>query len=99
MIDQSLLQFFVDVNQYPWQKNPGLIPEIFYTNLIKYYNDFKISYKVSSKRQEMVNSWPLDLDCKRAIKEWNWKPQYNLETAFNDYLIPQIKKQYNIKGL
>ena len=74
-------------------------PEEFDNILGQYFPDFKIQYDINNKRQEMVNSWPLDLDCKRAIKEWNWKPQYNLETAFNDYLIPQIKKQYNIKGL
>ena len=30
-------------------------------------------------------------------QEWNWKPEYNLNTAFSDYLIPNIKKQYNLK--
>ena len=57
-----------------------------------------MTYEVNSKRQEMVNSWPMDLDCTISINEWGWNPKHNLETAFNDYLIPQIKKQYKIEG-
>ena len=32
----------------------------------------------------------------KAKNEWNWMPKYNLQTAFSDYLIPGIKKHYNI---
>jgi len=71
-------------------------PEEFYNCLIQYFPDFKINYDVNPKRQEMVDSWPMDLNCDRAIEEWKWNPQYNLETAFRDYLIPRIKKQYDI---
>ena len=44
----------------------------------------------------MVNSWPMDLNCDKAKKEWGWDPGHNLEAAFQDYLIPGIKKQYDI---
>ena len=73
-------------------------PEEFYNLLKQYFPDFKITYEINLKRQEMVNSWPMDLDCTISINEWGWNPKYNLKTAFNDYLIPQIKKQYKIEG-
>ena len=73
-------------------------PEEFYKQLIKYFPDFKMTYKINPKRQAMVNSWPLDLNCNQAINEWNWQAEYHMGTAFSDYLIPQIKIQYNIKG-
>ena len=48
------------------------------------------------KRQQMVNSWPMDLNCDKAKNEWSWEPDHNLESALSDYLIPGIKAKYNI---
>ena len=73
-------------------------PEEFYNLLRKYFPNFKISYDINMKRQEMVDSWPMDLNCQISHQEWDWSPRYNLNTAFSDYLIPEIKKQYNTKG-
>ena len=64
--------------------------------LKQYFTDFEIQYVINDKRQQMVNSWPINLNCDRAKKEWNWQPKYDLQSAFNEYLIPGIKKQYNI---
>ena len=74
-------------------------PKEFYNYLLKYFPDFHTDYEINPKRQAMVNSWPLNLNCNRAIDEWNWTPKYNLENAFSEYLIPNIQKQYNIKGI
>ena len=71
-------------------------PEEFLHLLKKYFPDFSIEYNVNHKRQQMVNSWPLDLNCNQAKMEWNWEPIHSLESAFSDYLIPGIKKHYNI---
>ena len=27
--------------------------------------------------------------------DWNWTPDYDVDRAFDDYLVPVIKKQYN----
>ena len=71
-------------------------PEEFAYLIKKYFPDFKLEYLINHKRQQMVNSWPLDLNCEKAINEWSWTPKYNLETAFSEYLIPGIRKHYNI---
>ena len=42
----------------------------------------------------MLDSWPADVDTSAAKKDWDWKPEYSLERAFNDYLIPATKKRY-----
>ena len=71
-------------------------PEEFYNLIIQYFPNFKMNYEINQKRQAMVNSWPLDLNCENAIREWNWKPNYNINNAFDEYLIPNIKQQYNL---
>ena len=68
-----------------------------FANLLKtYFPNFELEYVINHKRQQMVNSWPIDLNCDKAKNEWNWMPTYNLKTAFSEYLIPGIKKHYNI---
>ena len=71
-------------------------PKEFAQLLKKYFPDFKMKYDINNKRQQMVNSWPLDLNCDKAKKEWSWEPIHNLDSAFDDYLIPGIKKHYDI---
>ena len=64
-------------------------------NIIKtYYNDFNISYKVNINRQKMVDSWPSSVDTSKALDDWGWSPEYNIEKAFNNYFIPYLKKTY-----
>ena len=41
--------------------------------MIKYFPDFKMKYDINNKRQQMVNSWPLDLNCDKAKKILKWK--------------------------
>jgi nucleoside-diphosphate-sugar epimerase len=54
----------------------------------------KISYEPDLKRQQIVDSWPEDVDDSAARREWAWQPQYNLKRAFEDYLIPTISERY-----
>ena len=53
-----------------------------------------VTYNPSSKRQAIVDTWPAKLDDRKAQLDWNWKPDYPLEKAFVDHLIPMIKSQY-----
>ncbi|MHB0969761.1 MAG: NAD-dependent epimerase/dehydratase family protein [Thermoanaerobaculia bacterium] len=54
----------------------------------------QITTKVDAKRQGIVDSWPADVDDSAARKDWGFAPQYGLERAFDDYLIPQIRERY-----
>ena len=59
-----------------------------------HFPNAKITYKPDLKRQSIVDSWPMDIDDTAAQKDWGWSPDLNLHKAFNDYLIPNIKKMY-----
>ncbi len=45
-------------------------------------------------RQSIVDSWPGDLDDSAARRDWGWLPEYDLERAFGEYLIPNIRQLY-----
>ena len=69
--------------------------EEFRKKILKFFPDAKIGYRINEKRQNMVDSWPMDTNDSAAKKEWNWIPNHNLDIGLNEYLIPDIKKIYS----
>ena len=64
-------------------------------NLInKTFPDSATSYNPNPKRQSIVDSWPEDIDDSAARRDWGWQPDFNVEKAFENYLIPAIKDKY-----
>ncbi len=61
----------------------------------KNFPSAKVSFKPDVKRQAIVDSWPEDVDDSAARKDWEWKPAYDFERAFAEYLIPAITKRYS----
>jgi nucleoside-diphosphate-sugar epimerase len=53
-----------------------------------------ISWQTDTKRQDIVDSWPADVDDSAARRGWGFAPRYDFEAAFSDYLIPLIKQCY-----
>ena len=64
----------------------------FYKILKNKFPEFSVDYKIDKKRQEIINSWPNFIDDTQAKNDWGWKPIFNLETAFKNYIYPQLKK-------
>jgi len=58
------------------------------------FPDARITTAVDAKRQRIIDSWPEDVDDAPACRDWGHHPLFNLESAFRDYLIPTIRKQY-----
>lgn len=54
----------------------------------------EITFKPDLRRQAIVDSWPIDVDDSAARRDWGFAPKFGLETAFDDYLLPNIKKRY-----
>jgi nucleoside-diphosphate-sugar epimerase len=53
-----------------------------------------ITYKMDEKRQGIVDSWPADVDDSAARVDWGFRPAYDFERAFREYLIPTISSRY-----
>lgn len=72
----------------------SLSAEEFYNQVKKAFPQAKIEYKVHEKRQQIVDTWPMDTDDKAARKDWGWQPDFEVEKCFSEYLVPNIKKRY-----
>lgn len=66
----------------------------FYEATLKAFPEAKISFQPDCARQGIVDSWPADIDDSAARNDWGWKPDYNFERAFGEYLIPSIRQRY-----
>jgi threonine 3-dehydrogenase len=53
-----------------------------------------LSWRVDAKRQAIVDSWPAEVDDTTARREWGFNPAYDCRRAFDEYLIPTIRKRY-----
>lgn len=60
----------------------------------KFFPNADISYEPDVKRQGIVDSWPAGLNDHAATVDWGWKPEYDVERAFAEYLVPNIQNRY-----
>jgi nucleoside-diphosphate-sugar epimerase len=72
----------------------SLSAEDFKSQVKKYFPNAQISFSPDLKRQNIVDSWAADMDDSAARRDWGWQPKYDVEIAFRDYLVPNIKKRY-----
>jgi nucleoside-diphosphate-sugar epimerase len=52
----------------------------------KFLPDFNTEYNPDN-RQAIADSWPNSIDDSEARKDWNWKPDYNLDSMTRDMLL------------
>jgi threonine 3-dehydrogenase len=56
----------------------------------------QITFEPNPRRQGIVDSWPEEVDDSLARAEWSWKPDYDVERFFNEYLLPNIRQRYGM---
>ncbi len=61
-------------------------PEIIYNKIKEYVPGFEMEYELDPLRQAIADSWPDSLDDTCAREEWDWKPQYDLDSMTKDML-------------
>ncbi len=62
--------------------------------VIKAFSSAQITYDPTPGRQNIVDSWPADMNDGIARSDWGWRHHYDIERAFDEYLIPTITAQY-----
>ena len=83
--DKSRLQNATGYNLAAFSVTPKEMTE----SIQKVIPDFKISYS-PDYRQEIADSWPDSIDDKEARDEWDWKPDYDLDSMTVD-IIKEIR--------
>jgi nucleoside-diphosphate-sugar epimerase len=53
----------------------------------------QITFVPDPRRQAIVDSWPEDVDDGRARRDWRFRPAYDLERAFEEYLLPNVTRR------
>ena len=61
---------------------------------VKAFPGARITFEANPRRQGIVDSWPEDVNDSLAHTEWGWKPEYDADTFFDDYFLPEIRKRY-----
>ncbi|HEB65407.1 MAG TPA: NAD-dependent epimerase/dehydratase family protein [Chloroflexi bacterium] len=62
--------------------------------VLRFFPDAEITFEPDLKRQNIVDSWPADLDDSAARRDWKWQPEYDVNRAFEEYLVPNIRRRY-----
>jgi nucleoside-diphosphate-sugar epimerase len=54
----------------------------------------EITFALDRRRQAIVDSWPEDVDDARARRDWGFRPALDLRRAFDEYLLPNVRRRY-----
>ena len=72
----------------------SLSPKEIVEELQKEFPKFIVDYNIDSRFQSIADTWPENLNCEEAKKEWNFVNNHSKNVMFEQYLIPEIKKNY-----
>lgn len=72
----------------------SLTAEGFFREVTRAFPGASIEFRSDRSRENIVDSWPGDLDDDAAKSDWGWEPAYDLRRAFDEYLVPTIRERY-----
>ena len=62
--------------------------------VLRHFPDAVISFDPAPERQRIVDSWPGDVDDRRARDDWELAPRHDFRAAIDDYLVPALRHRY-----
>jgi nucleoside-diphosphate-sugar epimerase len=65
-----------------------------YEHVRRAFPDARVTFEPDAKRQGIVDSWPVTVDDAAARADWGWEPGYDLDRAFDEYLLPVVARRY-----
>lgn len=86
---EQLTQFVYNVTSF------SITAQDIYEMVLKAFPNVIITFEPDINRQNIVDSWPADVDDGCARKDWGWQPDYDKYRSFEEYLIPAVKKFYS----
>ena len=70
-------------------------PEIIYNKIKEYVPGFEMDYELDPLRQKIADSWPDSLDDSCAREEWDWKPEFDLDSMTVD-MLKNLRLKFNL---
>lgn len=67
--------------------------------VLEHFPDGAITFEPVAARQAIVDTWPADVDDRRARLDWGHAPRYGLREAVRDYLVPALLRRYGSGSL
>jgi nucleoside-diphosphate-sugar epimerase len=58
----------------------------------------EVRFEPDTRRQGIVDSWPVDVNDAAARADWGWQPDYDFHRAFEEYLLPAVTRRYSHRG-
>jgi nucleoside-diphosphate-sugar epimerase len=55
-----------------------------------------ITFSPDANRQNFVDTWPAEIDDNAARIDWDWEPEFDQKSAFEDLLFPAVNKRYGL---
>ena len=59
-----------------------------------HFPDAEITFEPVAWRQAIVDTWPAEVDDRRARTDWGHAPRHGLAEALSEYLVPALLKRY-----
>jgi nucleoside-diphosphate-sugar epimerase len=60
----------------------------------KAFASAQITFAPDRRRQRILDSWPEDVDDTQARTDWRFRPAYDLDRTFHEYLVPNVRRRY-----
>lgn len=61
---------------------------------LRHFPGADIGFEPVAWRQAIVDTWPADVDDRKARRDWGHAPRHGLAEALADYLVPALLKRY-----
>lgn len=68
--------------------------EEFRDRVLRAFPNADISFEPDVARAGIVDTWPGDVDDAPARADWGWNPEFDLDRALDEYLIPNVRARY-----
>lgn len=62
--------------------------------VLEHFPGASIDFARDARRAPIVDSWPADVDCSAARRDWDFAPRHDLRTALAEELVPAIRRRY-----
>lgn len=69
--------------------------EDLHRSVMEFFPTAEVSFEPDPDRQATVDSWPAQVDDGAARRDWGWLPEYDLQRALADYLVPAVTERYS----